>query len=98
MTAKVLAHYMLFGPATEHATRSMLIGGRQYIARFAPAVGFSVSDATNAQTVTIVGDTRAVPATVDAQLQAAGCIVERLKGDQYLIDAVLAERVTRGVE
>ncbi len=98
MVAKVLAHYMLFGPATDHATRSMLIGARQFLARFAPTVGFSVSDATNAQTVTIVGDARAVPADVDARLQAAGCIVERLNGDQYAVDAVLAERVTRGVE
>ncbi len=96
MTTKIIAHYMLFGPAREHATRSMLLGARQYIARFTPTIGFSAADAANAQTVTIVGDARAVPADVDAQLQQAGCNVERLNGDQYMVDALLAERVRRG--
>ncbi len=95
---KPLAHYLLFGSAPERATRSMLLGARKYIERFAPTLGFSATDAMNAQTVTIIGDTRAVPGDIDAQLQNAGCRVERLNGDQYAVDAMLAERVARGVE
>ena len=97
-TPKPIAHYVLFGSPTVHATLSQLIGARKYIAQFGPVVGFTASDATNAHTVTIIGDTRAVSASVDTQLQNAGYRVQRLDGDQYAVDAILADRVARGAE
>lgn len=95
---KPLTHYMLIGHLDRRMRRSMLLGARKYVALFAPAVGFSALDAANAETVTILGDSRAVPASVEQQLRTAGCRVERLAGDQFAVDAALAERVARGAE
>lgn len=96
--AKTLRHYVLFGPPSAHATRAMLLGARNYIAQFGPAVGFDATDAANAESVTIIGDVRVVSSSVEAQLKRAGCKVERLIGDQYAIDAVFSDRTARGTE
>ncbi len=96
--AKTLWHYVLFGASAAHTTRSQLLGARPYLLRFGAAHGFDVNAAQNAQSVTIIGDARAVAANIDAELQSAGCQVERLSGDQYAVDAALADRVARGAE
>ncbi len=89
---------MLFGSKPDGAVRARLLGARAYMTQFGVTVGFDASAAANAQTVTIVGDARAVDASVEAQLQNAGCRVERLNGDQYTVDAILADRVARQAE
>ena len=96
--AKTLWHYVLFGAPATHATRAQLLGARPYLLRFGAAHGFDVNTAKQAQYVTIIGDTRAVSAEVDAQLQSSGCMVDRISGDQYAVDASLADRVARGAE
>lgn len=97
-TPKFLGHYLLFGSPAVHTTRSMLIGARKYISQFGLTVGFDPGVATGAQAVTIMGDERSIGLNVDDLLQRAGCRVERISGDQYKIDAVLSERVTRNAE
>jgi hypothetical protein len=97
-TPKPIAHYLLFGSPTALSTRSMLVGARKYISQFAPTLGFDPKVAANAQNVTILGDARSVDQTVDAQLQSAGCRVERLSGDQYTVDAILADRAAENSE
>ncbi len=95
---KSLSHLMLFGSPAAPSTRSLLLGARKYIFHFAPSLSFSPADATVAQHVTIVGDVRAVPTDLDAQLKNIGCQVERISGDQYAIDAIFADRVARNAE
>ncbi len=51
-----------------------------YVARFQPALGYSVDDARNAEFVTIFGDERAIPASVEHELREHGCRVERIAG------------------
>lgn len=96
--SKIIGHYLLFGTPAAHATRSILIGARNYISRFGPTVGFDPATAANAQMVTIMGDGRSVDFSLDARLQSAGCRVERLNGDQYNVDTILADRVARNAE
>ncbi len=96
--AKTIRHYLLFGPPSTHVTRSTLIGATKYITTFGPTVGFDAAAAENAQNVTIIGDVRAVVPSIEAHLIEAGCHVERLNGDQYRVDAILAERAAKGAE
>lgn len=95
---KTLRHYLLFGAPGSPATRAMLVSAQTYIARFAPAFGFELAAASNAQNVTIVGDSRAVDAAADTQLQSLGCRVDRLDGDQYAVSEMLSDRVRRNAE
>ncbi len=95
---KTLRHYLLFGAANAPATRSMLVNAQPYITRFATAFGFDLNAASNAQNVTIMGDTRAVDASAEQQLQNAGCRVERINGDQYAVAEAFADRVKRNAE
>ncbi len=95
---KTLRHYLLFGAPSAPGTRSMLISAQPYVTSFATSFGFDLNAASNAETVSIVGDVRAVPATAETQLQNAGCRVERLNGDQYAVAAMFSDRVTRNAE
>ncbi len=95
---KNIAHYVLFGSPSARATRALILGARNYLLRFGTTFGYDVTAAKNARRVTIVGDARGVATSVDAQLQSAGCVVERLSGDQYALDAVWTARVASGAE
>ncbi len=95
---KPIQHLMLFGAPSASSTRSLLVGARKYVHLFGPALSFNTADATMAQRVTIVGDARAVATDLDGQLKNSGCQVERLGGDQYVVDAIFADRVARNAE
>jgi hypothetical protein len=95
---KPLKHYLLFGSPSAHGTRSMLLGAWRYIVHFGTSFGFDANAATSAADVTIMGDGRAIDLQVDQHLVGQGCRVERLGGDQYSIDPVLASRIALNSE
>jgi len=76
--AKALDHYMLM-PAPQGASDIIQWAS---IAEFAiaerPVVGFSAVEARLARRVTLVGDDRAIPKSVEDELRHAGCAVERV--------------------
>lgn len=78
---KPLQHYLLFWyrGRTNWAEWDVL-GAMDYIAVFAPTIGFSVETAKLAKFVTIVGGTGGVPASAEQELRAAGCQVGRVDG------------------
>jgi hypothetical protein len=94
---KSLSHYVLFGadPANQW---SSLILTRNYLTHFNVTFGFSVSDALAAERVTILGDQTMVDTDTEMALKRAGCRVERLLGDAYVIETILSDRLTRNAE
>lgn len=83
--AKFIEHYLLFwwrGP--ELWAEPDLRGAVRYIARFTPVVGFSLNEAKTARYVTIVGGPGGVPANAEEELRAAGVLVERIAGKDYV--------------
>lgn len=81
---RVIKHYLLFGPGTQPGTLTNLILALDYIIHFAPAVGFSVDEAMNAEHVTIVGSATAVSGADEQRLRDAGVQVARLQAaDSY---------------
>lgn len=78
---KLIEHYVLFWHhGQDDWARDDFLAAMPFVARFAPTLGFSVAEAKQAQMVTIVGGALGVPASVEAELVAAGCEVERLDG------------------
>jgi len=65
---------------------------RPYIKKHQPTIGFSITEATYAQKVTIVGGTRTFTEEELNPLRNAGCIIERIDGDGTSIATQLAER------
>jgi protocatechuate 3,4-dioxygenase beta subunit len=93
--AKEIAHYFLFerpGDDGDAGLRLALTLAGRYMARLGATGGFSVGEAGHAGLVTIVGD---LPASVEQSLQAAGCQVNRLPGDGYVMAAVLEQLVVK---
>lgn len=93
---KPLAHYVLLGPANWPATEANLLLLQDYLLAFRPAFGFSADEAAGAGLVTIVGDTAAVSAEVEARLAAGGAIVQRIAGTPTEVAAALAQRIASG--
>ena len=79
---KSMRHYMLFwqraypGPLGQQD----LVNAMEYVARFRPALGFSLNDAKNAEYVTIVGGESGISKAEEQLLRNAGCRVERIHG------------------
>ena len=76
--AKPLEHYMLL-PEPHGASdivRWASIG--EYAIAERPAVGFSPVEARHARRVTLIGDERAIPKSIEVELRSAGCEVERV--------------------
>ncbi len=77
--AKWLKHYLLLSAAAQGpATLEDWAAIAEYARVFRPTVGFSAAEARHAEQVTLVGDERSIPASVEAELRAAGCIVQRV--------------------
>lgn len=90
---KPLFHYLLFGSPILSATRTNVILALDYVARFAPTVGFSVNEAKSAQNVTIVG-AGAVGAADEQALVSAGCTVRHIAGaDSYAVEQLLGQLI-----
>ena len=58
--------------------RAEFIAALQYAARFQPVVGDSVAEASQARRVTILGDTPDLSPDIEADLRAAGVVLERI--------------------
>jgi hypothetical protein len=87
---------LLFGPPNVSATRTNLVLALDYVARFAPTVGFSVAEAKNAQNVTIVG-TGAVTVSDEQDLKNAGCTVRHIAGaDSYAMEQLFGQLISAG--
>ncbi len=91
--ARLLAQYLLFSappepgmPGYAEARLALSLAAR-YMAQAGVSGGYSAADAAQAEKVTIIGDD--VPAAVEETLRAAGCQVDRLAGDEYMIAAAV---------
>ena len=83
--AKFIEHYLLLwwrGP--DLWAEPDYRGAVRYVARFTPTVGFSLAEAKTARFVTIVGGPGGVPANTEEALRAAGVLVERIAGKDYI--------------
>lgn len=96
---RLIAHYLLFSappepglPGYAEARLALSLAAR-YLAYTGASGGFSVTDAAQAEQVTIVGDD--VPVAVEQSLRLAGCRVERLIGDEQAIAAALEALLAR---
>ena len=98
MGIKSVRHYMLFWqrPYPGPVARNDLQGALAYINRFRPTVGFSVTDARNAEFVTIVGGEAGVGLEVDRELEEHGCRVERIAGGSEEETASLLADLAQG--
>lgn len=76
-TAKTIAHYLLL-PTNGTLGREEWNALAEYVLVWRPVIGFSVSEASQASEVTLVGDGHALPASVEDELSAAGCVVRRV--------------------
>ncbi|MBI3741075.1 MAG: carboxypeptidase regulatory-like domain-containing protein [Chloroflexi bacterium] len=93
---KSIAHYLLFGAPDLSATRTNFILALDYIARFAPTVGFSAFEAQNAQNVTVVGS-GTLSADDEQMLNDAGCLVRYVAGaDSYAVEQIFADLIVAG--
>jgi hypothetical protein len=93
---QVLAHYVLFGPADQPATRAYLLLAEEYLLTFALSFGFLPEEAGGAARVTILAGFDAVDAAIEGRLTAAGISVQRIAGSVAEVAAALAGRVAAG--
>ena len=88
---RAIGHYMLFWQNAETWDIEAWTAAQKYVGWFRPVCGFSLETASHADYVTLVGDEHHFPAEIVERLRAAGCIVERIAGDD---DATLVEKFT----
>jgi len=75
--AKTIGHYLLL-PTNGTLGREAWNSLAEYVLVWRPVIGFSVTEASLATEVTLVGDTRALPVSLENELRAAGCTVRRV--------------------
>ena len=96
---KSVRHYLLFWQR-EHPgpmARQDFVNATSYVARFRPALGFSLPDAKNAEYVTIVGNESGISARDEQLLLKDGCKVERIAGrDEEETGRILSELAQLG--
>jgi hypothetical protein len=97
VAGQALAHYVLFGPADQPATRAYLLIAQEYLLTFAPSFGFRPEEAVGASRVTILAGLDAVDNEVERHLTAAGITVQRIAGSVAEVAAALAVRVAAGM-
>jgi hypothetical protein len=91
-----LAHYVLFGPADQPATRAYLLLAQEYLLAFAPSFGFRIEEAIRADKVTILAGPDSVDVAAEGRLTAAGIAVQRIAGSVAEVAAALAARIAAG--
>jgi len=96
VVGQALAHYVLFGPADQPATRAYLLLAQEYLLAFAPSFGFRAEEAAGADKVTILAGFDAVDAAAEGRLTAAGIAVQRIAGSVAEVAAALAARMAAG--
>jgi hypothetical protein len=90
---KPLGHYVLFWQTPDTWAKEDFFGAQDYIGRFRTTVGFSQDDASHAQHVTIVGGPLGVSSESEALLRAAGCVVERVAGENFTETKALLDKM-----
>ena len=80
-SAKTIGHYLLL-PTNGTLGREAWNSLAEYVLVWRPVIGFSVTEASLASEVTLVGDTRALPVGLENELRAAGCTVRRVIPDK----------------
>ena len=85
---RLLPHYVLCGSQAD------FLLALDYLLAFKPAFGFRADDASQADRVTIIGNS--VDQEVETALRNAGCEAERIQGNAAQIARVLAQRVAAG--
>jgi peptidoglycan hydrolase CwlO-like protein len=97
-SVKPVKHYLLFWDHGGDWGQSDWRNAQDYIAFFRPTVGFSVTDAMQAEVVTIVGGDLGVTGADAARLEAAGCKIFRLAGvNEADTRAKLAALISAGI-
>jgi len=76
-TTGTIGHYLLL-PTNGTLGRDEWNALAEYVLVWRPVIGFSISEASLASEVTLVGDSRALPISVETELRAAGCVVRRV--------------------
>lgn len=74
---KTMGHYLLL-PTNGSLGREAWNALAEYVLVWRPVIGFSASEASLASEVTLVGDARALPLSLENELRAAGCVVRRV--------------------
>ncbi|GAB4441989.1 MAG: hypothetical protein Kow00120_10740 [Anaerolineae bacterium] len=93
---KPLEHYVLL-PALENGAGGYWEAVRGYVSAFRPVCGFSPHEAACARHVTVVGDLAGDLSTLEADLRAAGCLVQCIEGaDSAAVAQALQARVEAG--
>ncbi|MCX7707159.1 MAG: hypothetical protein N2204_04040 [Anaerolineae bacterium] len=92
-SGKLLAHYVLFGPAGDPKTRANLLLAQDYLLAFRPTFGFRPEEAAAAGMITIIADEEQVSAQVADELAADGVPVQRIAGSVDQVAEALAARV-----
>jgi hypothetical protein len=76
-----IAHYLLL-PTYEWGVADWHLDViRPYVKKYKPTIGFSLSEAAQAQVVTVIGGETTFPESSINQLIAAGCVIEQIRGD-----------------
>jgi hypothetical protein len=75
--AKTIGHYLLL-PTNGSLGREAWNSLAEYVLTWRPVIGFSASEASLASEVTLVGDARALPVSLENELRTAGCVVRRV--------------------
>jgi hypothetical protein len=96
VVGQALAHYVLFGPADQPATRAYLLLAQEYLLAFAPSFGFRIEEAIRADKVTILAGLDSVDVAAEGRLTAAGIAVQRIAGSVAEVAAALAARIAAG--
>jgi hypothetical protein len=74
---KTIGHYLLL-PTNGTLGKDEWSALAEYVLVWRPVIGFSISEASLASEVTLVGDSRALPVSVENELRGAGCVVRRV--------------------
>jgi hypothetical protein len=77
---KPIDHYLLLPLFEWGAARWHLAIIQEYVEAFLPTVGFSVEEAKLAQRVTVIGNSQGTSVEAVCELEAAGCQVQRIAG------------------
>lgn len=76
-----IAHYLLL-PTYEWGIADWHLDViRPYVKKYRPTIGFSLSEAAQAQVVTVIGGETTFPESSINQLKSAGCLIEQIRGD-----------------
>jgi hypothetical protein len=91
VNTRPIAHYLLL-PTYEWGLSDWYLDAiRPFVKKYRPTIGFSYSEAFQAERVTVIGDQDVFPDDVINALRASGCYVQRIEGDGTSIATYLRE-------